>query len=100
MGGRLGCGPAQTVSNSEKWLRALCIELFRESGMTRREGATRVPIRILDGTMVREPGKTGSQWRILYSLKLPSLICDFFDVTAVIGEGDCVSFHASSFWQM
>ncbi|MGA7765529.1 MAG: transposase [Candidatus Sulfotelmatobacter sp.] len=41
----------------------------------------------MDGTIVREPGKTGSQWRILYSLKLPSLICDFFDVTATIGEG-------------
>jgi len=43
-------------------------------------------VRIVDGTIVREPGKTGSQWRILYSLRLPSLICDFFDVTAVIGQ--------------
>jgi hypothetical protein len=39
----------------------------------------------LDGTIVREPGKTGSQW-ILYSIRLPSLVCDFFEVTATIGE--------------
>src|SRR5215467_1046572 len=71
------------LRNSEEWLRSLCIELFQENRVARLEDATRVPTRIVDGTIVREPGKTGSQWRILYSLKLPSLICDFFDVTAV-----------------
>jgi len=29
----------------------------------------------------------GSQWRILYSIRLPSLVCDFFEVTATMGEG-------------
>ena len=53
----------------------------------RIEGATSRTIRIVDGTIVREPGKTGSQWRILYCIRLPSLICDFFEVTATIGEG-------------
>jgi hypothetical protein len=41
----------------------------------------------VDGTIVREPGKTGSQWRILYSIRLPSLVCDFFEVTATIDDG-------------
>jgi len=41
----------------------------------------------VDGTIVREHGKTGSQCRILYSIRLPSLVCDFFEVTATIGEG-------------
>lgn len=76
------------LRNSEEWLRLLCIELLRENGAYRLEEATSTPIRIVDGTIVKEPGKTGSQWRILYSLKLPSLICDFFEVTAVIGEGN------------
>jgi hypothetical protein len=76
------------LRNSEEWLRSLCIELLRENGAYRLEEATSTPIRIVDGTIVREPGKTGSQWRILYSLKLPSLICDFFEVTATIGEGN------------
>src|SRR5882762_11027377 len=76
------------LRNSEEWLRLLCIELLREKGAYRLEEATSTPIRIVDGTIVKEPGKTGSQWRILYSLKLPSLICDFFELTAAIGEGN------------
>jgi hypothetical protein len=36
----------------------------------------------------KEPGKTGSQWRIPYSLQLPSLTCDFFEVTATFGQGN------------
>ena len=75
------------LRNGEEWLRLLCIELFRQNGAARLEDAATVPIRIVDGTIVREPGKTGSRWRILYSLRLPSLVCDFFDVTAVIGKG-------------
>mgnify|MGYP003301239900 CR=1 FL=1 len=31
---------------------------------------------------IKEPGKTGSQWRILYSMRLPDLRCDYFDLTA------------------
>jgi hypothetical protein len=75
------------LRNSEEWLRWLCIELLRENVAYRLEGATSHAIRIVDGTIVREPGKTGSQWRILYSIRLPSLVCDFFEVTATIGEG-------------
>ncbi len=45
-------------------------------------------IRIVDGTIVKEPGKTGSQWRILYTIGLPKLECDFFEVTAAEGTGN------------
>ena len=75
------------LRSSEEWLRLLCIELLRENVAYRLEESPRRAIRIVDGTIVREPGKTGSQWRILYSIRLPSLVCDFFDVTATIGEG-------------
>ena len=44
-------------------------------------------VRVLDGTLVKEPGRTGSQWRIHYSLELPSMLCDHLEVTAVKGEG-------------
>jgi hypothetical protein len=75
------------LRNSEEWLRFLCIELLRENVAYRvQEGISRT-VRIVDGTIVKEPGKTGSQWRILYSIRLPSLVCDFFEVTATIGEG-------------
>jgi hypothetical protein len=75
------------LRNSEEWLRWLCIELLRENVAYRFEEGISQTIRIVDGTIVREPGKTGSQWRILYSIRLPSLVCDFFEVTATIGEG-------------
>jgi Transposase DDE domain len=75
------------LRNSEEWLRLLCIELLRENVAYRLEEAIGPTIRVVDGTIVREPSKTGSQWRILYSIRLPRLVCDFFEVTATIGEG-------------
>ena len=38
-------------------------------------------IRLVDGTMVSEPGYTGSQWRLHYSVSLPALNCDEVIVT-------------------
>ena len=36
---------------------------------------------------MKEPGRTGSLWRVHYSLRLPSLTCDFFKLTRTKGEG-------------
>jgi hypothetical protein len=41
----------------------------------------------VDATTVKEPGKTGSQWRIHYSLRLPGLECDHFELTPARGKG-------------
>jgi hypothetical protein len=49
------------LRNSAEWLRLLCIELLRENVAYRLEEAISRTIRIVDGTIVREPGKTGSQ---------------------------------------
>jgi hypothetical protein len=75
------------LRNSEEWLRLLCGDLLRENGVALATAATNRRIRIVDGTIVREPGKTGSQWRILYSLRLPSLDCDFFEISGTAGVG-------------
>jgi hypothetical protein len=75
------------LRHSEQWLRLLCVALLRESFGYRFDEGMSSRVRIVDGTIVREPGKTGSQWRILYRIRLPSLECDFFEVTATIGEG-------------
>lgn len=83
------------MRNSEHWLRFLCISLLRESGvfvLDKTVGA----VRVVDGTIVKEPGRTGSQWRILYSLQLPSLLCDFLEVTASGGEGNGESLNRLS----
>ena len=75
------------LRTAEAWLRWMCTELLRENGIPQLEGTHVTSMRIVDGTIIKEPGRTGSQWRILYSLQLPRLSCDFFQVTPVGGEG-------------
>jgi len=75
------------LRNAEQWLRGLCLAMLQDSGVALSvEGSTR-RVRLVDGSIVKEPGKTGSQWRLLYSLQLPSLECDFFDLTSDTGPG-------------
>lgn len=49
-------------------------------------------LRLFDATHVKEPGLTGSQWRIHYSINLPDLNCDYFDLTPSEGLGNGESF--------
>lgn len=74
---------------SEGWLKALCIGLLRERGtqLDQTIKTSSVSLRIVDGTIVKEPGQTGSQWRIHYSLKLPELQCDYFKLVSAKGVG-------------
>ena len=44
-------------------------------------------VRAIDGTTVKEPGRSGSLWRIHYSVRLPSLACDYFKLTETEGPG-------------
>jgi hypothetical protein len=42
-------------------------------------------LRAVDATTVSEPGSTGTDWRIHYSVNLGDLQCDFFELTDVKG---------------
>ena len=42
-------------------------------------------IRVLDATDIEEPGPSGTDWRLHYSLRLPHLSCDFLQLTDVHG---------------
>ena len=44
-------------------------------------------MRAIDATTIKEPGQTGSLWRLHYSVRLPSLACDYFELTATEGAG-------------
>lgn len=70
----------------EQWLYALAVGFWEQRGLARLPVGQRI-VRLVDATTVKEPGQTGSLWRIHYSLQLPSLRCDFFKVTANQGEG-------------
>jgi hypothetical protein len=80
----------------ENWLHALTVGLWqpRRWSNPAKEGP-HLNVRLIDATTVKEPGKTGSQWRIHYSLELPSLRCDFFKLTPTQGAGT-----AEGFWQI
>jgi len=79
------------LRSSESWLRQLCVKLLQE---TSGPPHTLTPqLRVIDGTVVKEPGKTGSQWRIHYALRLPGLECDFLEVTSTAGAGTGESFQ-------
>jgi hypothetical protein len=74
------------IRKSEQWLYALCVELFQQRGVDVRTKDGH-EFRVFDATTVKEPGKTGSLWRIHYSVRLPSLQCDHFRVTETEGVG-------------
>lgn len=75
------------------WLSAMCVALFEERGVKLSTPIhARFQIRAFDATTVKEPGATGSLWRIHYSVSLPSLSCDFFKLTETEGIGTGESF--------
>lgn len=74
------------LRKARDWLHGLCCGLFAERGLRGPEDPGAV-LRLMDATLVKEPGETGSQWRIHYSLQWPTLRCDFFKLTPVEGKG-------------
>jgi hypothetical protein len=61
------------------WLTAGVVERWRMLDASMSAGPYR--IRYVDGSVVREPGVTGSTWRLHYSISLPDLRCCDFKVT-------------------
>jgi hypothetical protein len=62
----------------EMWVNRLPREVF----------GSQWRIRLVDGTAISEPGSTGSDWRIHYSVELGTLQCDFVEVTEVKQGGE------------
>lgn len=74
------------LRKSKDWLHAMCEALFAQRAVDLVP--TRGPaLRLIDSTLVKEPGQTGSQWRIHYSLQWPGLVCDHFKLTPTEGKG-------------
>lgn len=38
-------------------------------------------VRLIDATDVQEPGSTGTAWRVHYSLSMPNMVCDHYEIT-------------------
>ena len=85
------------LRDSESWLRLLCQQLWKQNGVEFGAVFHGRAVRLLDATVVKEPGQTGSQWRIHYSLRLPTLECDCFDLTPTHGADTAERFGRFSF---
>jgi hypothetical protein len=74
------------LRKSKDWLHALCRRLLEEQAtVTKRLSG--LSLRLIDATVIREPGPTGSIWRIHFSLRWPQLTCDHFELTSDRGRG-------------
>jgi len=72
----------------EPWLHSLCTGLLADAQLRLPETHKGLRMRLVDGTLVKESGETGSQWRMLYSLSLPDWRCDFFRIGPAKGKGN------------
>ena len=65
----------------------LCVALVREGDWEIPLETHGWNVRAVDSTLVKEPGRQGQQWRIHYSLRVPSLVCDHLELTPTKGAG-------------
>jgi hypothetical protein len=75
------------LRRAEHWLQWLCAQLFEGSGWEMPADARGYNLRAVDGTLIKQPGQNGTLWRVHYSLRIPSLECDYFQVTLSQGKG-------------
>jgi len=72
------------LQKSEHWLRYLSQGLRPKKEMAALEKfETQFRLCAIDATTISEPGSTGSDWRLHYSLELLTLSCDYFSLTDV-----------------
>jgi len=72
------------LRKAEGWLAGLTHHLITEhQRLFGAENAMGVPyrMRIIDATDIQEPGDTGTSLRVHYSLRLPELTCDHYELT-------------------
>jgi hypothetical protein len=77
------------LNKSGEWLRWMATQLMHTwvTKFPTNIFPEQLNVRVVDGSHIREPGSTGSDWRIHYSIKLFSLQCDELKITDV-SEGE------------
>ena len=80
-------GLMKRMRSTGPWLRTLAEAVFASSA--RMPSLEVMPaerrLRIVDATHVRVSGSSGTDWRLHYVLRLPTLTCDFAEVTDYTG---------------
>jgi hypothetical protein len=77
----------KALRRCQEWFRWMAQGLMQQWVTPLALGVAARRIRVVDGSMISEPGSTGSNWRLHYSATLPSLHCDEVIVTGPeVGE--------------
>ena len=71
------------LRTSGPWLKALTSHVVaaQHRGLAATPAIKGKVLRVVDATDILEPGATGTDWRLHYSLRLPDLVCDHFELT-------------------
>lgn len=77
------------LRSSSEWFRLMALELLKRRGVETKAPAwlSSYNVLSLDASVITEPGSTGTDWRLHYSLKLFGLYCEQFLITRpAVGE--------------
>lgn len=71
------------IKSSAEWFRWMSNELIKYRGININppDDFIKYKIRAVDASVISEPGSTGTDWRLHYSLVLFGLNCDEFNIT-------------------
>ncbi len=70
-----------------RWMSQMIVKDLKSPALPETFGQ-KFRVRIVDSTVINEPGSMGSDWRVHYCLQLPNLRCDTFTLTGTeTGEG-------------
>jgi hypothetical protein len=71
------------IKSSSEWFRWMCNELLKKRGISIIPPVhfTKYNIKSVDASVISEPGSTGTDWRLHYSIELFGLKCDQFFIT-------------------
>ena len=75
------------LRNAEDWFHTLCVVLLQAQGIEMPQAPPQLRLRLVDSMTIKEPGKTGSLWRVHYSFRVPELRGDAFTLTPTKGMG-------------
>ena len=85
------------LRQSEEWLLSLCRELLPKHGISNPQSGDRIKVRIVDGSIIKEHGGKGDQWRLHFSFTLPGFYCNYFEICPSKGKGTGETFSRYPF---
>ena len=71
------------LRSSERWLGEMARRMFEASRFSTLspQAIEGRQLRAVDATTVEEPGATGTDWRVHYSIALPQVRCDYYEIS-------------------